>query len=113
MAEASSFSMGWVMSQRVVVALALALLASGCQKKASGQTVAVVNNEEITASDLNAELTSENASPTGTTQQVRNQALENLIDRRLLAQQARSQGVDKSPEFVNQQRRATEDLLIR
>jgi EpsD family peptidyl-prolyl cis-trans isomerase len=95
------------------VALALALLASGCQKKASGQTVAVVNNEEITTSDLNAELTSENASPTGTTQQARAQALQNLIDRRLLAEQAKSEGLDKSPEFINQQRRGTEDLLIR
>lgn len=101
------------MSQRVVVALALALLATGCQKKASGQTVAVVNNEEITASDLNAELASENVSPTATTQQTRAQALQSLIDRRLLAQQAKSEGLDKSPDFINQQRRATEDLLIR
>jgi peptidyl-prolyl cis-trans isomerase C len=113
MAKASSFSTGWVMSQRVVVAIALALLASGCQKKASGQTVAVVNNEEITASDLNAELSSENASVTGSTQQARAQALQNLIDRRLLAQQAKQEGLDKSPDFINQQRRATEDLLIR
>jgi hypothetical protein len=36
-----------------------------------------------------------------------------LIDRRVLAQQAREDGVDKSPDFLNQQRRATEDLLIR
>lgn len=101
------------MGQRVVATIALVLLASGCQKKASGQTVAVVNNEEITASDLNAELTSENASVTGSTKEARAQALQNLIDRRLLAQQARSDGLDKSPEFINQQRRATEDLLIR
>jgi EpsD family peptidyl-prolyl cis-trans isomerase len=113
MAEISSFSTGWVMSQRIVIALALALLASGCQKKASGQTVAVVNNEEITASDLNAELANNNVSPTGTTQQVRAQALQGLIDRRLLAQQAKADGLDKSPEFVNQQRRATEELLIK
>lgn len=101
------------MSQRIVVALALALLASGCQKKASGQTVAVVNNEEITASDLNAELSNENLSPTGSTQQARAQALQSLVDRRLLAQQARSEGLDKSPDFLNQERRSTEDLLIR
>jgi EpsD family peptidyl-prolyl cis-trans isomerase len=113
MAKASSFSTGWVMSQRVVAAIALALLASGCQKKASGQTVAVVNNDEITASDLNSELMSENASVTGSTKEARAQALQNLIDRRLLAQQARSEGLDKSPDFINQQRRATEDLLIR
>jgi EpsD family peptidyl-prolyl cis-trans isomerase len=91
----------------------LALVASSCQKKASGQTVAVVNNEEITTSDLNSELSSENASLTGTTEQARARALQTLIDRRLLAQQARSEGLDKSPDFITQQRRATEDLLLR
>jgi EpsD family peptidyl-prolyl cis-trans isomerase len=101
------------MDRRIVLAIALAFTVSACQKKASGQTVAVVNNEEITASDLNAELASENASPTGTSQQARALALQNLIDRRLLADQARQEGLDKSPDFINQQRRGTEDLLIK
>src|SRR3954462_7795651 len=101
------------MRRRIIVVAGLMLLASAWQKKASGQTVAVVNNQEITASELNAELTSENASATGNTQQARAQALQGLIDRRLLAEQARSDGLDKSPDFINQQRRATEDLLIR
>lgn len=100
------------MSQRIVLAMVLTVLASGCQKKAEGQTVAVVNNDEITASDLNAELVSENLPATGTTQQARAQALQKLIDRHLLVQQAKADGLDKSPEFLNQQRRATEDLLI-
>jgi len=101
------------MNQRIVVAIALAFLASACQKKASGQALAVVNNEEITTSDLNSELSAQNASLSGTSQEARAQALANLIDRRLLAQQARSEGIDKAPDFVNQQRRTTEDLLIR
>jgi EpsD family peptidyl-prolyl cis-trans isomerase len=100
------------MSQRIVIAMVLAVLVSGCQKKAEGQTVAVVNKDEITSSELNAELASENVPATGTTQQVRAAALQKLIDRRLLVQQAKSEGLDKSPEFLNQQRRATEDLLI-
>jgi peptidyl-prolyl cis-trans isomerase C len=100
------------MSQRIVVAIALAVLVSGCQKKASGQALAVVNNEEITSSDLNAELAAQNASTTGTTKEARAQAVQNLINRRLLAQQAKSDGLDKSPEFLSQQRRMTEDLLI-
>ena len=113
MAEASPFLTGPVMDRRIVCVVAMAFAVTSCQKKASGQTVAVVNNEEITASDLNSELASENASLTGSTQQARAQALQNLIDRRLLAQQARSEGLDKSPDFINQQRRATEDLLIK
>ena len=100
------------MHTRIVLAIGFAVLMSACQKKAEGQTIAVVNNEEITASDLNAELTSENAPPTGTTQEVRAQALQKLVDRRLLAQEAKTEGLDRSPEFLNQQRRATEELLI-
>jgi EpsD family peptidyl-prolyl cis-trans isomerase len=100
------------MGKRIVVAVALAVALSACQKKPEGQTVAVVNGEEITASELNAELASENAPATGTTQQVRAQALQKLIDRRLLAQQAKNEGIDKSPEFLNRERRATEDILI-
>lgn len=100
------------MSQRIVLAVVIAVLLSGCQKKAEGQTVAVVNDDEITASELNSELTGQNASATGNDQQARAAALQKLIDRRLLVQQAKADGLDKSPEFLSQQRRATEELLI-
>jgi len=99
------------MGQRIVLAIVLAVIVSGCEKKPGGQTVAVVNNEEITAADLNAELANSN-SGADASKEVRAQALQRLIDRRLLAQQAISDGLDKSPEFLNQQRCATEDLLI-
>ena len=42
------------MRQRIILTLAVALLASSCQKKAEGQTVAVVNDEEITAAEERA-----------------------------------------------------------
>jgi EpsD family peptidyl-prolyl cis-trans isomerase len=100
------------MSQRILFTILLAFIVSSCERKPEGQTVAIVNNEEITAADLNAELTSENATAAGTTKEARARALQKLIDRRLLAQQAKSDGLDKSPEFLNQQRRMTEDLLI-
>jgi peptidyl-prolyl cis-trans isomerase C len=100
------------MSQRIVLAIALALVVSSCEKKPQGQTVAVVNNEEITAADLNSELSNANISAADASKDARAHALERLIDRRLLAQQAKSDGLDKSPEFLNQQRRMTEDLLI-
>src|SRR3954471_17828913 len=106
------FQRGLSMGQRIVLAVFLAFLVSACDKKPEGQTVAVVNNEEITAADLNTELNNANSSGGATTKDARSQALERLIDRRLLAQQAKSDGLDKSPEFLNQQRRATEDLLI-
>jgi|SRR5947209_2581368 len=100
------------MSKRIVLAILLACVVSSCEKKPGGQTVAVVNNEEITAADLNAELSNANMSAADASKAVRAQALQQLINRRLLAQQAKADGLDKSPEFLNQQRRATEDLLI-
>lgn len=100
------------MGQRIVFAIVLAFIVSSCEKKPGGQTVAVVNNEEITAADLNAELSNANVSPGDASKDVRAQALQRLIDRRLLAQQAKSDGIDKTPEFLNQERRGTEDLLI-
>ena len=101
------------MRQRFVITLLIALAATSCQKKASGQTVAVVNNEEITAAELNAEIAADsNVATGGDTKQLRNAALEKLIDRKLLVQQARADGLDKSPEYVSQLRRTTDDLLI-
>jgi peptidyl-prolyl cis-trans isomerase C len=100
------------MGQRIVLAIVLAFIVTSCERKPEGQTVAVVNNDEITAADLNAELASQNLSATGATKEARNEALQRLINRRLLEEQARSDGLDKSPEFLNQQRRQTENLLI-
>jgi peptidyl-prolyl cis-trans isomerase C len=100
------------MRQRFIVTALVALAVTSCQKKASGQTVAVVNGEEITASELNSELASEQNAAVGDTKQARNVALQNLINRKLIVQQARSDGVDKSPEYLTQLRRTTDDLLI-
>ena len=97
---------------RIIFALGLALIVSACDKKAEGQTVAIVNGEEITAAELNAELTNAKVPPGLSKDQVRNRVLEQMIDRRLLAQQAKKDGLDKSPEFLNRQRRMNEDLLI-
>jgi EpsD family peptidyl-prolyl cis-trans isomerase len=111
MTQLIGFSTGHLMHQRIVVTAVIALALASCQKKASGQTVAVVNNEEITAGDLNAELAN-NANAGGDTKEARNAALQNLINRKLLVQQAKSDGIDKSPEYLNRLRRATDDLMI-
>jgi len=100
------------MRQRIIFTLVIALMSSACQKKASGKTVAVVNNEEITAAELNAELSNNSNLNAGDPKAARNAALQELINRKLLVQQARSDGIDKSPEYLNQLRRTTDDLLI-
>ena len=99
------------MRQRIIVTALIAIAVTSCQKKASGQTVAVVNGEEITASELNSELASQQ-NPSADTKQARVAALQNLINRKLLVQQAKSDGIDKSPEYITQLRRGTDDLLI-
>lgn len=99
------------MSRLLLGVVCVALLAA-CQRKADGQTVALVNDQEITLSELNYEL--KNAKiPEGADQKAtRAQVLQALISRNLMAQAAREAGIDKTPEFLNRQRRGNEDLLI-
>jgi EpsD family peptidyl-prolyl cis-trans isomerase len=100
------------MHPRVTWALPLLLILTSCDRKAEGQTVAVVNNEDITASELNAELRAANVPSDAGNKEARSRVLQSLIDRRLLAQQAKSEGVDKSPEYLNEQRKLDENLLV-
>jgi EpsD family peptidyl-prolyl cis-trans isomerase len=90
----------------------LALVVSACNKRAEGQTVAIVNGEEITAAELNAELSNAKIPEGLDKDAVRSRVLQQMIDRRLVAQQAEKDGIDKSPEYLNRQRRMNEDLLI-
>jgi len=91
---------------------ALSLVTAACDRKPTGQSVAVVNGEEISAGELNGELQMANVPPGADQKLARQQLLQGLIDRRLLAQAARKNGVDKSPEFLSRQRRLTDELLI-
>ena len=96
------------------VSLVTALLVtSGCGKKATGQVVAVVNGDEITLDELNAELNSVNLPASADKKLAMRQLLQQVVDRRLLAQTAKEQGLDRDPAYVTQQRRMNEDLLVR
>jgi peptidyl-prolyl cis-trans isomerase C len=112
MGQTFSFSTGKPMRHRTIVVLAIALVAAACQKKAQGQTVAIVNNEEITAGELNAALASDSSVAGSDPKVARAAELQKLVDRKILVQQAKSDGLDKSPDFLNQQRTTTEDILI-
>lgn len=100
------------MQKRTLSVLFLLASLQACDKKAEGQTVAVVNDEEITASELNAELANANIPDSVDKKAVTNRVLQGLIDRRLLAEQARKDGIDRSPDFIARQRRMNEELLI-
>ena len=96
-------------------ALILALMGStsGCGRKATGQVVAVVNGEEITIDELNAELNGASLPSSVDKKVAMRQLLQQVVDRRLLAQTAKEQGFDREPTYIVEQRRLSEDLLVR
>jgi EpsD family peptidyl-prolyl cis-trans isomerase len=92
---------------------ALALLAlSGCKREATGQVAAVVNGDEITLAELNQEIGSDRLPPDVDKKAAQRAALQKIIDRRLVAQAARDEGIDKQPEYLARSRQANELLLI-
>ena len=96
---------------RGLAGVALCLLAA-CQREATGQTVAVINGEEISQKELNDELQSTRIPEGADRQKVLPQVLQRVVDRKLLAQAAKEQGIDRSPEFLTRQRRLNETLLV-
>lgn len=94
------------------LAIVLPLFVAACGAEPTGQTVAVVNGEEVSIAELNQELQAANIPASADRKQVMPALLQRVIDRRLLAQQAAEQGIDRTPEYLNRQRRLNEDLLI-
>jgi len=96
-----------------IVALAsLSLTLAACQKKAEGQVVAIVNGEEITLTELNAEIAELNVPPSADKELVRSRVLQRMVDRRLLTQAAKEAGLDRDPAYLTQERRMREQLLV-
>lgn len=93
-------------------ALFASLLVSACHKEPKGQIVAIVNGDEITMQELNAEFQGVSIPDNADRKRLRKEVLQRLIDRKLIVQKAREQGLDKTPEYVSQQRRLEENLLV-
>ncbi|UZK67727.1 SurA N-terminal domain-containing protein [Sphingomonas sp. M1-B02] len=91
--------------------IALALVLGGCQKKAEGQVAAVVNGEEITIQEVNSEVGAVDLPKSVDKDAIRQQALQRIIERRLLAQVAKEEGLDKDGEYLIR-RRALDDNLL-
>ena len=88
------------------------LVLASCKREATGQVMAVVNGEAITLSELNTELKRAAGGSLADKATLRKAALETLINRKLLAQQAKQRGLDNSPEYLMEQRAASENLLV-
>lgn len=101
------------MKRSAAIAVTLAtLLVAGCGKEATGQVAAVVNGEEITLQEINAEIGSASV-PDGVDKKVVQQAaLQRIIERRLLAQAAREDGIDKTPDYLLRERQLRDALLV-
>ena len=92
-------------------AAALPFVISSCNKPApKGQVIAVVNGEELTVGELNEEARARGIS-IGNDAAARARIVRDLVDRKLLVQQARRDKVDRSPEYLVSSRRLDELLL--
>ncbi len=88
------------------------LLLSACQSEPTGQVAAVVDGEEVTLAEINAELANMRV-PEGADQKVMQQlALQRVVERKLLANSARQDGIEETPEFVVRRQQLEDALLV-
>lgn len=92
--------------------LTASLMLSGCSKDATGQVAAVVNGDEITLQEVNAELASVGVPDAAQKEKARAGIVQRLVDKRLLEQQAKAAGIDRDPEFLMRQRQLNQALVL-
>jgi len=98
-------------ARKAVLATALLSLLA-CNGEPTGQVLAVVNGEEITQAELNAEIAELPSTMGGNKEAIRRQILQQIIDRRLMSQLAKEEGFDRDPAFLTRERRLREELLV-
>lgn len=108
--------MGFFKARHLLIpAVALAVGAcnfGGSKPKApTGQVVATVGGQEITVRQLNAELSGAAAVAPAAQKEQKRAALNFMIERTVLANEARKQGIDKDPDFILLSQR-NEDALL-
>lgn len=95
-----------------VVLSAIVLAGCGSEKAPSGQVVATVDGVEITQSELNDELAGRRAPTVQQQKQLQSAVLNQIAARVLLANAAKEQGLDDTPEAAIAKRRAEQVALI-
>ncbi len=113
----ASSAPGRVRALLLIATAALAL--AGCERLGiggksapKGQVVATLDGEEITVLEVNAELAGTPIPPTMSRRDAEKIALENIITRRMLSKSAEERELQKRPEFLLQERRASEQLRV-
>ena len=102
------------MGLKHTAAASLIILAglSACNREATGQVAAVVNDEEITLQEVNAEIAALQIPDTADKKAVQQQAIQRIIERRLLAQAAVDDGIDSSQDYLIRERQLRDSLLV-
>jgi EpsD family peptidyl-prolyl cis-trans isomerase len=92
------------------IALGACDMLKGGGKEPTGQVVATVDGDEITLTELRAEMAGVSAPDPKARKALEQQALEAIINRKLIAKVAVEQKLDKTPQFAVQERRAMDSL---
>lgn len=101
------------MNRNIACTFAIAALAlAGCGKEATGQVAAIVNGEEITLQEINAELGSKPIPEGVDKKMIQQAALQRIVERRLLAQAARDDELDKTSDYLLRERQLRDALLV-
>lgn len=103
----------------IILVASSSLALSGCDQvkklmgggKPSGQVVATVDGEEITSLELRAEMAGFSTRDPKIMKAAEQRALQSIIMRRLVAEEARKQKLDKSSDYQIQVKRGEEGLL--
>lgn len=98
----------------LIAVAGMAAMLGACGKSGggtpTGQVVATVDGEEITANELKMELGGARANDAVTQKQLERQALQAIVNRKLLAKAAHDQKLDQAPEFAMQKAK-TDDMV--
>lgn len=95
----------------LVVAAVVGLSACGSKEKKSGQALVKVNGEEITALQVNDELSRMSVKP-DQQEAATKQLLESIIDRQLLLAEAKRNKIDRTPGVMSAIERAKSQIIV-
>lgn len=105
------------MDRRAGIALAAAVcgVLAACNngaKTPTGQVVATLGRQEFTMRDVRAELGNYSAPDAKTLKAAENAALRNMVGRTIVANEARKEGLENTPDFAIAKQRAIDSLLV-
>lgn len=102
-------------SNILTVSLAALVLLAGCSKEAKapdGQVVATIDGKDVTIHEVNAEMSLMRADPNTPRKLLEQVALARVLERKMLALEARALKLDTRPQFLLSRTRAIEGLLV-